>query len=222
MDLDVRLLCFWRVVGQFEIVPCAIIASTTLDISCVFIIEEQVMILEPVSIAQVKVDICFLKALMVVFDGHVEDTVVGRGERQGILHFIRNIIPFVAIITEGSRVPFRTPRVSYLDEPLSWDFFGDAEDCVSMTFSETIFMCVKMILASCRCLHNLMIVVVSLELVPESFNVGDGISFFIRVVILFIRTTQEIPDSLLRPSTNGVHVVTMELCEGFLDDSTPK
>ena len=59
------------------------------------------------------------------------------------------------------------------------------------------------------------------KLGPESLNVGDYFSFLILVVKLFIGTAEKIPDSLLRPSAYGVLVVTMELCEGFLDDGTP-
>jgi hypothetical protein len=44
------------------------------------------VILEPVSVAQVKADVRLLKAYMVVFDGHVEDAVASLSESQGILH----------------------------------------------------------------------------------------------------------------------------------------
>ena len=59
------------------------------------------------------------------------------------------------------------------------------------------------------------------KLGPESIDGGDNLSLLILVVELFIGATEKIPDSLLRPSTHGVLVVTMELCEGFLDDGTP-
>ena len=55
--------------------PCSIGAYFCTVLS-VFVIEEQVAFLEPVSVAQVKVDVRLLKACMVVFDSHVEDTVV--------------------------------------------------------------------------------------------------------------------------------------------------
>ena len=57
-------------------------------VSPVFVIEVQVVILVPASVAQVKADVRLLEACMVVFDGHVEDAVVRLSECQGILHIL--------------------------------------------------------------------------------------------------------------------------------------
>ena len=64
-------------------------------------------------------------------------------------------------------------------------------------------------------------VVMSLKLGPKSIYVGDCVAVVVLVVKLFIRTAEKIPDSLLRPSTNGVLVIPMELRESFLDDGAP-
>ena len=80
--------------------PCFIAIICT--VFTIFVIEVQVVILEPVSVAQVIADIRLLEACMVVFDGHVEDTVVSLSETQGILHIVGDIVPFGAIITPGS------------------------------------------------------------------------------------------------------------------------
>ena len=64
--------------------PCFIAIICT--VFTIFVIEVQVVILEPVSVAQVKADVRLLKAYMVVFDGHVEDAVASLSESQGILH----------------------------------------------------------------------------------------------------------------------------------------
>ena len=182
------------------------------------------MVLVPVTVGRVEVDVGFFKACMVVFDRHVEDTVVSVLETKGVLHIFGDIIPLCAAVAPGSFVPLRAPRVPNLDESLSWDFCGDADDSVGVTFSETIILCVEMGLAlfgSCGCLNDLMGDVMFQKLGPESINGGDHLSVIILVVKFFIRAAEEIPDSLLRPSTHGVLVVTMELCEGFLDDGTP-
>ena len=66
--------------------PCfrGVICTVTL----IFVIEVQVVILEPASVAQVIVDVRLLEACMVVFDRHVEDAVVRLSEAQGILHIL--------------------------------------------------------------------------------------------------------------------------------------
>lgn len=178
----------------------------------------------PVTVGRVEIDVGFFKACMVVFDRHVEDTVVSVLETKGVLYIFGDIIPLRAAITPGSFVPLGAPRVPNLDESLSWDFCGDADDSVGVTFGETIILCVEMGLAlfsSCGCLNDLMGDVMFQKLGPESINGGDYLSVIILVVDLFIGAAEEIPDSLLRPSTRGVLVVTMELCEGFLNDGTP-
>ena len=88
---------------------CLIIIIVT--VSFVFIIDEQVVIFMPVAVAYVKGDIGFLEIDMVVFKRYVEDTIVRLGECKGLLHFLRDTVPFFAIITPGSFVSLSAPRV---------------------------------------------------------------------------------------------------------------
>ena len=66
--------------------PCFIVVICT--VLRVFVIEVQVVILEPASVAQVIADVRLLEACMAVFDRHVEDAVVRLSETQGILHIL--------------------------------------------------------------------------------------------------------------------------------------
>ena len=130
---------------------CALVAWTARAIPPVFIIKEQVVILEPASFVHDKVDKGFLKASMVVFNCDVEDTITLLRERQWILHFLWDIVPFSTTITPGSSVLLKAPWVPHLYEPDSWDFFSDTNDSISMVFSEAF------VIASCVCLNDLVI-----------------------------------------------------------------
>ena len=73
VDLSIHLVDFLRCVRQRELMPR--LAAIVFTVFHVFIIKEQVVILEPASFVHDKVDKGFLKASMVVFNCDVEDTI---------------------------------------------------------------------------------------------------------------------------------------------------
>ena len=79
VDLSVHLVDFLRCVRQRELMPR--LAAIVLTVFHVFIIEEEVVILLPISVADVKDDVGLLEVGVVVIKRDVEDTVVSLCER---------------------------------------------------------------------------------------------------------------------------------------------
>ena len=78
VDLSVHLVDFLRCVRQGKLMPRLV--GIVFTVFRVFIIEEQVVIFLPVSVADVKDDVGLLEIRMVVAERDVEHTIVSLGE----------------------------------------------------------------------------------------------------------------------------------------------
>ena len=139
----------------------------------------------------------------------------------GILHEIDSIggfrCPFTAVVTIGSSVALRSPRIAHLDELCACIECHNTDHSVCMAVSEAVLVRKIMISSAGSGSCDDIIFAIRLQQNSPQFILTDAV----RVHLDVWRASQG-SDSHLRPATFSTAVVTPVLGKGFLKNRAPK